>query len=536
MRLAPRLGSGRAVRDADSQRMRQPTRRALVPLGVVIVVALLAVVGCSSGNDGNGAAGDDLPDDAGSRQGQLRDPSFTYQTDVVFVGETGEAVLGATGDGLTWTIDGDAPRAQDLVVGSVMYASSQAVGRVVVLDRVGDDLAVTLAPVELTEVLRDAEIDIDAKIDSDAAEYQEIPNLPGALADITPASASLEIGGGSGPSPDGPLTEQGEDDSGAQSGGGRSAPRLTARPEQSGTPSPPIPPRTKTAIKVAVGNWEAEPSLTPNSIGLRLGYKTFSKESASGGVTTNESTKVFVDLSLATSNLRLRSRMSVRGGVVQPGPTAVLEGIKGVVIDLAAGAADLQSANKQVRVEVPLEVTMPIPDTPLVVQFKFTFAVRMALGGGSSTLTAGGEYGLEGPVGILAGEIVGPKMSVRKSILKSIAGLSIAPSGLAVAVELKAHLGFGIPAAFAGLFAKLIFDVGVTNGSALGFPLVKCVGATLDSWAGGGVGIVIRSEALEALKRLLKTKIDITPAEGVVNMEHRQQTMPEVGACVGGAT
>lgn len=64
-----------------------------------------------------------------------------------------------------------------------MYATSRAVGRVAAVRPQRRDLAVTLAPVTLTEVFRDAEFSIDRDFQAAPVVYQEIPGLPGAVTD-----------------------------------------------------------------------------------------------------------------------------------------------------------------------------------------------------------------------------------------------------------------------------------------------------------------------------------------------------------------
>jgi hypothetical protein len=113
--------------------------------------------------------------------GPVRDRSVTYQPDVVLVEGGPDAIRSASANGLTWTIDGDAAGAADLEPGKVMYVTSRAVGRVVDVTPADGDLAVTLAPVTLTEVFRDAHFVSDRQLDDSALVYQEVPDLPGAV-------------------------------------------------------------------------------------------------------------------------------------------------------------------------------------------------------------------------------------------------------------------------------------------------------------------------------------------------------------------
>lgn len=466
---------------------------------------------------------------------QLRHPDYTYQDDVVFVGDAGEAVLGATADGITWTIDGDAAGAGDVEIGAVMYASHQAVGRVAAVDPVGDDLAVMLAPVQITEVLRDAVIDIDTEIPVGDLEYQEIPEYPGAVADPSDDTGTVEVAEDA-PVPEGPPTGQPTD--GTESVGklhGRSRPDVGADVEtvrlapinitnrRQGDRKR-LPPKSKNGLKVTAGDWEVEPYNTDSALGLKIGYKA------------NANIKVFADLALKRKNLRIRSNMKISGGSVDAGGTFVIDGLEAIALDLQAGAAQAGSANKKFRVEVPVDIVMQIPGEPLVYSNKWTFSVTTAFGGNNATIVGNGEWALSGSLGVLNGEIVAPSLTTTKSIIDSITGLSLGATGIVFAAETKYQFGIGIPAAFAGPYSKLVVDFGLTNGSSLGAPLARCVGASLDLWVGGGMGLTLSASVFDALKKVLpkNAKIDLS-LEKVKNVFHRSQILPDVPLCTAAA-
>lgn len=480
----------------------------------------------------------------------LRDTAFTYQPDVVFVGNAGEAVIGATGDGLVWTIDGDARGAADLAVGRVMYASNQAVGRVTTIAPAGDDLAVTLAPVQIAEVFQDAEFDIDTELDADDVSYQVVPDLPGAVTELPDDGRPVQVGGSGGPSPGGPLTGTavGVDDA---SGGidttvavdttsVNAAPEGLLRPRSevplAAHPASNLPPATKVSGKVTAGGYELEPSFSSTKIGLRIGYKALESKGGDGaGGESSVGLKLFVDVDLSYVELRVKSQVSIAGGLVQQGQTMLIEGLNALSIGIAAGAETAESARVgNVRIEVPIEMTVPIGDSPFVVKWRWAFAVKFVPGGKNSTLEAFGEWALAGPIGLLDGTVVGPVLTTTKSIIDSVTGLAPGVAAIIFAAEMKTQIGLGIPAAFVGPFSKLILDLGVANGSSFGAPFVRCVSATLDLWVAGGVGYSIKAKAWEALERLLgnKAKLDQTFIERVENVVHREQTVPDVGICV----
>jgi hypothetical protein len=175
--------------------------------GVVAAGCCATLLACSGGSGPSTTTSGSA--DAIARYGQAapRDPAgFTYQPDVVVVDGGPEAVRSVSADGLVWTVDGKASGLDGLDVGEVMFLTSRAAGRVAAKEPAGDDVAITLAPVQLNEIIRDGHIKVDTTIDSEAVLLQEIPGLPGALGvpdetDVGDIDPSLRGGGGGNNSP-----------------------------------------------------------------------------------------------------------------------------------------------------------------------------------------------------------------------------------------------------------------------------------------------------------------------------------------------
>ncbi|AVT29311.1 hypothetical protein C6361_07200 [Plantactinospora sp. BC1] len=493
---------------------------------LVVPVLLVGMAGCGldPGDDGGAPAGGTAASEAGRTYGYgpSRDRSIRYQPDVVLVEGGPEAIRSASADGTTWVLDAGAPGADDLEPGRIMYATSRAVGRVVQARRSGDELAVTLAPVTLTEVFRNAHFRTERRFDEADLAYQEVPNLPGAVSvpagTRSPETADTPIGldgGGGAPGLTVPaLAAAPRDDDGstvvamrpirlAPAGGGR------------------LPPARERNFAVSVGDWEAQPYRTPGKLGLKIGYAA------------NENLKVYIDFAMNVADLRIRADVPISNGRIGSSTFAV-DGIRSISVDVSAGAANGADDNRKVRVEVPVEINIPIAGEPLVYSNTWKFIVTTGLSGRNTTVTAAGEWAVNGTLGVIGGTLQKPTLSVVRSIMDSITGISIGPSGLAFAVETKIQFGIGIPAAFAGPYAKLVVDLGVTNGSALGAPLARCVSASLNAKVGGGFGITASSVAVEALQKLLPTKLKFElESEKLWPIHRAAQTLPNVPLCVG---
>ncbi len=291
--------------------------------GVTAAVALAAVLLAGCGDDDSGATGNASPAGLTYGYAPVRDGSVTYQPDVVFVGGGPEAVRSASADGLVWTIDGNAPGASDLRVGSIMCATSRAVGRVLDVHKVGGDLAVTLSPVTLTDVFRDAHFVSDRELSPASMVYQEIPEQPAAV--TQPAGFA-------------PIRES------VGSAFMRVPPiRLDARAGGS------LPPSRNTSLAVTVGDWQAQPYFTSSKLGLKIAYKA------------NDDLKVNLDFAMLISQLKVRTNVNIANGAIGSGSTFALDGITGIAVNVAAGAANGSKDNKRIRIEVPVEMVLPIP-------------------------------------------------------------------------------------------------------------------------------------------------------------------------------
>jgi hypothetical protein len=472
-----------------------------------------------------------------------------YQPDVVVVAGGPRVVRSVSSDGMTWTIDADAGGAGDLAVGRIMLLTSQAAGRVVELHNDGDTRVVRLAPVDLPDVISDGTIDVDQAVDSASMVFQQIPDQPGVLSEPGPDDSSIPLpqtaggagGGGNGSGSGGGIgTEPPNSDGGQQPATPEQATPEPNTPQAvvpsaapavlllpiAETPQPKaLPPATKESVTIPVGDWTVTPAGGAGKLGLGIAYKA------------NASLKVGIDMAFTTKDLHIRGVDKIVGGQ-RVGSGFSITGITGLQISIAAGAANGSLDNSKVKVEVPVEINLPIPPSPataglpLNLKFSFKFIVETALTGKNSTLLASGQYALDGPIGIADGKISTPKFTVVSSIIDSLSGITLGPSGVVAAVGLKGMIGLGTPALSAGPFTSLTAAVGVTNGSSLGAPLARCRGATLDLKGGGGAGIAISSSVVPILRGFLPpgTKLNIG-TETSTTILHREQVVPDVPLC-----
>lgn len=471
----------------------------------------LAAIGCGRGRAARPAETDAA---AALTYGFGPDPnaSVKYQPDVVVIEGGPGAIRSASADGMTWVIDGRARGARDLAPGKVMFATSRAVGRVIALRPAGDDLAVTVAPAGLTEVVREASIDLAQELVPDSVAYQG-----SAEGDVDAALQPAVWMPGVGPS-------------------GDPVPVITTptlRLVGAEQPEPPMPSAVKASYKVRVRDWEMEPYLKFDSGAAqstkRLGLKV---NRVAPGL------KFGGDVSLFARTLRFRARLPVRDGHVGS-YSFVIEGIDGLDVSLLAGVTNGLRDNQKVRVEVPIEIVHQIPPSPataglpLAGQMKFKWIVETAFSAKNSTLSARGRYRLQGPVGYEDGALLGPKMDVADSLLKSIEGVSVGANGMVFVCEIRALIGLGTTAAMAGPYTKVVFSVGVWRGSDLAAPLVVCKGAFFRADAGAGAGLQVSKALAGPLQDLLgkEVRAEWEVAEKLATLWNRKAVSPDIPIC-----
>ena len=453
-----------------------------------------------------------------------RDPAVTYQPDVVFVEGGPGIVRWVSANGVTWAIDGNAPGAADLRVGSVMFATSRAVGRVAAIRDDGDARIVTLAPISLTDLVRDAHLVIDQSFDIGSMAYQPLADnpgtisIPGPLSSDDPTATDAPPTGGGGPAPSGPA---GTATKGAATETTVELPaiRLVA------STSPAVPTLSvaaKTCPEVTLRTWVVKPCVKPGGVSLEIASKAVPGLKAGGKIT------------LISTGLHTKVDMSIVGGLF--GKTSVtVDGLSGWSLSLFGGVADGAKDNAKVKIEVPVETFIPLAPVaglPMTAYGEFKLIFTTALSGKNSTLQTVGLYSLTGPFGMVDGSVVAPKMSVVDSIVDAMQGITLGPSGFVFAGRFKFQVGLGMPGMVAGPYTAITISVGISKGSVIGSPIADCRSATFGLWIAGGVGAQVNAEVLKLFlpKDIAKLKSETEVSTRVLSLT---RTTPDVAVCRG---
>lgn len=409
------------------------------------------------------------------------DASVTYQPEVIIVGGGASSIRGLSRNGLVWSIDAAAPHARELVRGKIAFVTGRAVGRVLGVWNDGPNISVVLGPVDITEIIRDANMVFDkTPIDFGEAISYSVPESPGNSGEDPPPSAWA------------PPTNDAAPTVGFAS--------FVAPPQAGGSASqsaaPTVPPLPAAPDWIAVPKFKILPVVGASGIGLQMHSNT-------NGLKLDAEAKV----RLASPTLGFA--LVIQNGSVKRAEVSI-DGAAGLLVNFEGGTDVGRSANVDEKVPIPVDFSIPIGGfaVPISATLRQTFFIQTAFGVRNTTLTATGDYHFGGGfrVGFRDGtfSMAGPSnFTSKKSLLESAGGVSLAPAGLILSHQAKIIVGVGAFGFTAGPYLGMNSTVGVTGGSALG--LVKCKGATLIVALNGGVGYVIPKVVKDAINFFLRT-------------------------------
>ncbi|MET8348631.1 hypothetical protein [Micromonospora sp. NPDC005206] len=436
-------------------------RRAMTAL---VAVTLLLLAACDRGGAGPTSP---VPPAGGSGADQrygaapAPDRHVTYQPDVVFVGGGGGSVRGLSDDALTWRIDPDASGADRLARGKIMFLTGRSVGRVLDVRRDGNDLAVTLGPVDITQVIRD-----------------------GTFATDGPVSLENPIRYDAGT----PFWAEYDAEAGAGSGGGGSMTPVVGVPFA-------VAPATAADAR-GIAGFPVTPICCANGVGAHFSYN-------GGGI------RITGTVTLLMKSPSARFHLEIRGGTVRRAELRI-DGMSGLRIEIAGATDAGHNVNK--RIPIPLDFSVPVGQI-LGVPFSITanqlIGVQTAFSSKDGNIKAAGEWSLGGSVGFGYADgafgVTKPwNLTVRNSITDSIYGPSVGVSGIIVHYQAFFRAGLGVFGFTAGLYATVTASVGLTVGSALGAPIELCRSTQLGVFLEYGVGYSIPAGLVKAVNTFLR--------------------------------
>ncbi|HEY4214046.1 MAG TPA: hypothetical protein VGM84_21405 [Steroidobacteraceae bacterium] len=389
----------------------------------------------------------------------IPDGSVAYQPDVIVVGGGAEAIRAESSDGLRWTIDGAAPRARDLVPGKVFFMTGRAVGRVLDVRPEGANLIVTVGPVDLTELVREAHIHIKAMpVDFSQAVAYSAPGLPGQVVPLPVAQVA---------------------------------------PTGKFIPAAYLPASNAVPDVSNLVHFKAEPSVSSSGLGMSV-------SSDGGGLKVRAETTVRLDAPKLDVNIDIAPRS---GGVADA--SVELTGATGLAWKFQIGTDVGLKANVNGILQPATDFSIfvgGIGPLPVCVTVRQRFMITTSLGVRNSTLSANGDYAFNGgfKVGYVGKRwsIAGPVgFHANRTILQTASGITMAASGVDLTNQLQVIAGVGTHGFAAGPYFSFTSTIGLFKGSDLG--MIPCREATLVIKLNGGVGYVIPQAVTDAINSIL---------------------------------
>jgi hypothetical protein len=440
------------------------------------------------------------------------DATVTYQPDVIIVGGGAAAIRSQDPNGFRWTIDAGAAHAGELVPGKVFFMTGRAVGRVLDVRPQGADLIVTVGPVTLTEVIRDAHIHIvDMPIDLGEAIAYTSADLPGQV-----VRAGMPRNNG------GVMSATFVSDSGwslyrvqlpargpakPSAGASGAAPQPSApppgpgqqpgqAPSQSPVPTPPPPGVPDVSDLLQDKNFTVSPAVSQNGIGITLS-------------TDANGLKVSAESMVHLLTPKLEVHLDIDGGGISRA-SVELKGAAGLSWSFTAGSKVGIKGNVDVMLTPDTDFSIPvggIGPVPLAVTVRQRFKLTTALGVRDSVLRAQGDYTFTGgfQVGYFnkAWNVAGPiGFATQQSMTRTGTGISMGVAGLTLANQVRIIAGIGIHGFAAGPYFSFTTAVGAFRTSSIG--MLACNGATLDIKLNGGVGYLIPKSIVNLINSVLR--------------------------------
>jgi hypothetical protein len=433
----------------------------------------------------------------------------TYQDDVVILEHGAEAIRSMEPDGLTWTLDANAPHADEIKAEKIMFATGRAVGRVLAVERKGNDLAVTLGPVALTDVIKDCDVSSQQPLDLGSMIRYSAPDYPGAVADAIPVPSSSDRRPGEDTASVAVFLPTGETAPGGSPWNARDLDRFRSMLSSVGTH----------AANAEGGDTPVninDFSITPFCCG-GLGVKL---------VHDGADTKVTAWAVLRLKNPSLRFNLVIVHGAVRTAEVELM-GAAGLGVHFDAGTDKGIEGRINKIFFVPVDLSLPVNGigVPFAITLRQTMTLTTDFTAKIGTLSANGEYEFQGSISMglhdgawRAGAPT--SLSIKQNLLKSVDGASLGVNALTFGYGGKIIVGIGAFGFVTGPYMGYNTIVGITKGSDLSGSLA-CRSTILDVSMRLGVGYLMPQTVTNAINFILK-KLNVKAIESSGGLEHME--------------
>jgi hypothetical protein len=489
-------------------------RRWTAPLVAVLCAALLAgCVGSNGGGAGDPRSGDGLKYGLAPKP----DKNVTFQKDVVLVQGGASSVRSVTADGLTWTLSPSAPGIGDLALGRVMFLTDRAVGRVAAISNVSSGVQVTLAPVDVTDVIADGDL---AKSNVPITKPVAISSQGAFWAD-----PALQQQAGADPS----------------QGYGADLPALARSGAQplirQDLPRPPAPPAiVSDVLSGKTGSFGLDEACCDNGPSATIKYDN-------KGLTLNGKLALSMKKPTADFDLKISGGSLQKAGLTVHGAAKIVADLKAVAAPNAAIHGYSPPLGLDFSFSVPIGVFFGVPLSMLTTQH-FGLEINIP---GTAQLLAHGELNLGSSIGFsydngsfhnTTSATFDPSVS-----LKATNSIAVGISYAAFDYNVRFTVGFGLAGLVAGVYLALGLHVFAAVGAPFGSDyqpgdfIEHCRSVQADLWVDYGVGYTIPQRVADVVNFFLKA-FQSKPIPATGGLSHGWQPVksayayaPEVPLC-----
>lgn len=371
-----------------------------------------------------------------------RIPGVTYQSDVVVLGGGASSIRSADGSGYVWTVDGSAPGASKLRVGSIMMATTLATGRVLAIKDVAGGRQIVLGPVALTDVIRDGTFTTTTPIAiQDPLAYtfptdptaRQIPDTDAQDGTHPVRAQSLTVADQNKP----PAPHLSQIPSDLPSGGSANGSTGIKLPLPTSQPRP---------IK------EGDVTLTPRCCSPMHVLVDYDGENG----------RMHGDLGLDVGKPEIKASVTIGGSHLLDASVKLYDAAA-VFFDFEAATRNVDGNKPRTIFQLPVEFTIPVTPFSVSVSFNISMSIQLA---GQAALSSHAKYALDGPIGVefTGGHLttVTPTVKTVRSVSDSAFSAGVSVNAISLAFNASLSIGFGVPGIhvgpFVGITASLAFD------------------------------------------------------------------------------
>jgi hypothetical protein len=447
--------------------------------------------------------------------------AVTYQDNVVIMEHGAQAIHSVSPDGTTWTLDASAPQVADLQPGKVMFASSRAVGRVLAVQRTGNEVSVVIGPVEITDVIKEADLSYNQPVDLQSMVAYSAPNYPGTTNELGKLTADARRGDSTSVttvvlSPSGGVTPvafaSNHGESGRAREGWTHADAARFRELQQG-PSLPSVPGIGSPGQTNIGDFQVIPFCC-GGLGIKLLHN-------------GDDIKVLAYAVLRFTKPSLQFNLKIHGGSVQTAKI-VLNGASGLTVHIETATPKGIDGNINKTFFMPVDLSIPVAGmgVPFAVTLHQQLLIQTAFTAKNSTLNTTGDYSFSGNIFMgydngSWGAGAPTELHANSDLGEALTGMSLGATGMVFGMEGRVIVGIGAFGFVTGPFLGYSAFVGLTRGSDQVTALVgiTCRGDILDLSLNMGIGYQMPAPVANAINAVLHA-LNLAPIKRSGGLSH----------------